>query len=77
MDPLYFAQNCTIGHCNPFRHFFLVWTDLMDPPWYMEVAMEKGARNYLRLVFGVGRTHVAAGRMQVTVGRTLVSKGEN
>ena len=50
------VQNCTIRHCVPFRHFVLAWTDLLDPPCYMEVAIEKGARSYLGLVFGAGKT---------------------
>ena len=35
----------------------------------MEVAIEKGARSYLGLVFGTGRMQVSAGRMQVCLGR--------
>ena len=42
VDPLCLVQNCTIGHCGSFRPFVLAWIDLLDPPWYMEVAMEKG-----------------------------------
>ena len=32
----------------------------------MEVAIEKGARSWLGLVFGVGRTQVGAGRTKST-----------
>ena len=43
----------------------------------MEVAMEKGTRNYLRLVFDMGRTQISVGRMQVGMGMMKVSPGED
>ena len=43
----------------------------------MEVAMEKGARRYLGLVFSTDRTQITAGRMQVTTGKMLVTAGKD
>ena len=50
-DSLCLVQNCTFGHCGSSGHFGLAWMELLDPPQYMEVAMEKGARSYLGLLF--------------------------
>ena len=41
----------------------------MDPSYYMEVAMEKGARSYLGLVFALGRMQAGMGRKQICLGR--------
>ena len=41
----------------------------------MEVAMEKGARNYLGQVFAAGRTQITAGGMQVSRGGMQLTVG--
>ena len=75
VDPLYFLCNSTFGHCCPSRHFVQGWTTLWDLPWYMEVAMEKGAQSYLGQAFATGGTQVSAGRQSLCLGRKLPTGG--
>ena len=73
--PLYFVRNRTSRHYCPSRNFVLGWTTLGDLPYYMGIAMEKGAQSCLGQVLAAGGTQVTAGGTKVSTGGTKVSTG--
>ena len=55
---LYLAFQCAFVHCGSLSHFMLAWIDLFDAPWYMDIAMRKGAQYYASMIFSTAHKSV-------------------
>ena len=53
LDLLYLAHQSAFGHCGSLSHFILNCIVLFDAPYYIGIAMKKGAWNYIGIFFSM------------------------